>query len=127
MPAGQTHSTHYEQTVAFLHCPTTWSLIFSHMYVCLSCRNRVKAVDTHGKGPLLNLEGPASVWPPPRSGRDGGSSAELEAPLLNPSKYPADLDSVSDDCFLDDINTQVGRCAGLACMKGVFFVFCCEI
>lgn len=48
------------------------------------------------------------MWPPPRSGRDGAPPAELEAPLLNPSKYPADLDSVSDDCFLDDINTQVG-------------------
>lgn len=48
------------------------------------------------------------MWPPPRSGRDGAPSAELEAPLLNPSKYPADLESVSDDCFLDDINTQVG-------------------
>lgn len=66
-------------------------------------------VDTRGKGPLLNLENPASVWPPPRSGRDGTPSSELEAPLLTPSKFPADLEYAADDCLLDDINTQVGR------------------
>eukprot|EP00903_Cladosiphon_okamuranus_P007874 g7611.t1 len=73
----------------------------------------ISSDDTRSKTPLLNLESPASVWPPPRSGRDGPPSAELEAPLLNPSKYPADLDSVSDDCFLDDVNTQGSLNGGL--------------
>ncbi|CAM9100653.1 unnamed protein product [Ectocarpus fasciculatus] len=61
------------------------------------------AVDTRGKAPLLNLETPGvtAVWPPPRSGRVG-DPAELEAPLLNPSTLPDDLDTASEDCFLDD-------------------------
>eukprot|EP00752_Nemacystus_decipiens_P016510 g14758.t1 len=73
----------------------------------------ITSEDTRGKTPLLNLESPAGVWPPPRSGRDAPLSAELGAPLLNPAKYPADLDSVSDDCLLDDINLQGSLNGGL--------------
>lgn len=47
-----------------------------------------------------------SVWPPPRSGRVGDPT-ELEAPLLNPSTLPDDLDTASEDCFLDDAGILV--------------------
>lgn len=81
-------------------------------------------VDTRGKGPLLNLESPASVWPPPRSGRVGTPSSELEAPLITPSKFPADLDYAADDCLLDDINTQVGRFSTFAAETGAYVERC---
>lgn len=53
-------------------------------------------VDSRNKGPLLQLEGAAGVWPPPRSG-----STELEDPLLmtvTPSLQFSETDSfcVSD-------------------------------
>lgn len=98
------------------HLTTAKSAIISNK--SLAFGTVVEGTDTRGKAPLLDLESPASVWPPPRSGRDGAASAELEAPLLNPSKYPADLDSVSDDCFLDDINTQVGWFSMLTAASG---------
>lgn len=75
----------------------------------LSSTNHVAGVDTRGKGPLLNLEAPGSVWPPPRSGRVG-LPTDGEDPLLRPFLLPEDLDDISDDCFLDHVDTQV--CCG---------------
>lgn len=69
-----------------------------------------KGVDSRAKGPLLHLETPGSVWPPPQSGPSralGDGAGELEAPLLAPSGPPMQFDA-ADDCFLDDVSTEVG-------------------
>lgn len=70
-------------------------------------------VDARSKGPLLSIETPSIVWPPPRRGHGSAldsSARELEAPLLNPPtpSLPLATSSAADDCFLDEIDTQVG-------------------
>lgn len=72
--------------------------------------NCSEGIDTRGKGPLLHLETPSGVWPPPRNGAvlDDDATA-LETPLLAPSALPLHLAATSDDCLLDEFNTEVSR------------------
>lgn len=67
-------------------------------------------VDSRGKRPLLRLDSPGSVWPPPAriSGSPlDGDETELEAPLLTPSAPSLHCATESDACFLDDVTTEV--------------------
>lgn len=73
------------------------------------CFRSLSGVDSRGKGPLLHLEAPGSVWPPPQSGPSrvlGESATELEAPLLAPSAPLMQFDT-ADDRLLDDFSTEV--------------------